>query len=248
LGDCRETLKSASLASSHFLTALLMFLCFSSCRANCTVSLMNPVQQVVTGLWIVDPFIIPPKGRCNQTPVDSAGNYLPMNFDAFPNITARCDDRIKFVMRTIGRQQRHGVYLTKLGGNVTAGSQFPCPPPLVTTDQKCQVRLNETDIKDTQCPGYTQLYPLLMFGPNNAIVKEYTTATLRTLVAPGKNSDTLIFSCPWVQVGPTSHCLNGMFLRVSVEGCSSAVSAAAFASVLSLISPFLLLGLFSYLF
>jgi hypothetical protein len=153
-------------------------------------------------------------------PVDASGKYLSMDFDDYPNITAHCDDKIKFVMRTVGRQQRHGVYLTDFSGNVTADSQLPCVPPLRTDTKKCEVRLTESEVKDTQCEGYTQLYPLLMFGPNDTIIKEYTTPALRTLVAAGRDSDTLVFSCPWVQAGPTSHCINGMFVRVTVKSCS----------------------------
>jgi len=203
------------------------------------------IYRNFANVWTVDPWLIPPKGRCNQLPVDTgipgyktgttatataAGNahLLRMNFDKYPDIKAQCDDKIKFVMRTTDRQQRHGVYLTdfsKLNGTVTADSASPCPPPVKTTQKPCNVRLSETHNVSTECEGYISLDPiirsgLIMFGPNNTLIWEYTTPALRTLVAPGRDSETLVFSCPWVQGGTTTHCLNGMFVRVKVNGCT----------------------------
>jgi hypothetical protein len=185
---------------------------------------------------MVDPFIIPPKGTCKQMPVDDEGKYLNMDFDAYPTITAQCDDRIKFVMRTVSRQQRHGVYLTDFTGDVTADSTPPCPTPLWPSPngKACDVRLTESDTgKDTQCDGYTPMYPLLMFGPDDTIIKEYTTPTLRTLVAADKDSDVLVFSCPWIKGRRgtsgiyTSHCTNHMFVHVTVQGCDAASKPSA---------------------
>jgi len=197
---------------------------------------------------MVDPFIIPPKGTCKQMPVDAEGNYLNMDFDTFPNITAQCDDKITFVMRTVSRQQRHGVYLTEFDGNVTADTWPPCPPPLFNDEEFCDVRLNESDTSaDTQCQGYTQLYPLLMFGPDDTIIKEYTTPTLRTMVAAGADTDVLVFSCPWIKGRSgtsgiyTSHCTNDMFVQVTVEGCeaeSASNAGSVEANVASLLAVF----------
>jgi hypothetical protein len=197
------------------------------CQSALDNGKINPVSKLSGDVWTVDPFIIPPKGRCRQMPVDAAGNYLNMDFDAYPSITAQCDDRIKFVMRTVSRQQRHGVYLTDFTGDVTADSTPPCPTPLWPSPngKACDVRLTESDQKDTQCEGYTPLYPLLMFGPNDTIIKEYTTPALRTLVAAGK--DVLVFSCPWIKGRRntngiySSHCDNGMFVHVTVQGCNA---------------------------
>jgi hypothetical protein len=202
------------------------------CQSALDNGKINPVSKPSGDVWMVDPFIIPPKGRCRQMPVDDQGTYLNMDFDAYPTITARCDDRIKFVMRTVSRRQRHGVYLTDFNGDVTAESSPPCPAPRFNNEKFCDVKLNESDQKDTQCFGYTQLYPLLMFGPSDTIIKEYTTPTLRTMVAAGKATDVLVFSCPWVQgrSGPsssyTSHCINSMFVQVTVQGCDTEVGNA----------------------
>jgi hypothetical protein len=202
------------------------------CQAALDNGKINPVSKLSSEVWVVDPFIKPPKGPCKQMPVDDKGKYLNMDFDAYPSITAQCDDKIKFVMRTVSRQQRHGVYLTEFNGDVTAKSSPPCPKPLFNDKKFCDVRLNESDKKDTQCHGYTQLYPLLMFGPSDTVIKEYTTATLRTMVAAGKDTDTLVFSCPWIQGRRstsgtlTSHCIGGMFVQVTVQGCGTAASNA----------------------
>eukprot|EP00931_Biecheleriopsis_adriatica_P029645 TRINITY_DN17570_c0_g1_i1.p1 TRINITY_DN17570_c0_g1~~TRINITY_DN17570_c0_g1_i1.p1 ORF type:complete len:267 (-),score=43.34 TRINITY_DN17570_c0_g1_i1:98-898(-) len=197
------------------------------CQSALDNGKINPVSKPSGDTWIVDPFIIPPKGTCKQMPVDDEGKYLNMDFDAYPNITAQCDDKIKFVMRTVSRQQRHGVYLTEFTGDVTADSWPPCPPPVFNDEKMCDVRLNESDQKDTQCQGYTQLYPLLMFGPDDTVIKEYTTPTLRTMVVAGEDTDVLVFTCPWIkgQRGTsgiyTSHCDNGMFVKVTVQGCKT---------------------------
>ena len=61
----------------------------------------------------------------------------------------------------------------------------PCPPPLFNDEKQCDVRLNESDQKDTQCEGYTQLYPLLMFGPNDTIIKELFEETLDHIQSGG---------------------------------------------------------------
>uniref|UniRef100_A0A7S1RJI3 Uncharacterized protein n=1 Tax=Alexandrium catenella TaxID=2925 RepID=A0A7S1RJI3_ALECA len=218
------------------LLGLSLILADEPCQGALDNGKINPVSKLSGDVWMVDPFIRPPKGSCQQMPVDGAGNYLNMDFDAYPNITAQCDHKIKFVMRTVSRQQRHGVYLTEFSGGVTADSWPPCPAPVFNGAKFCDVRLNESDQKDTQCEGYTQLYPLLMFGPSDTIIKEYTTPTLRTMVAAGSDTDTLVFSCPWIQGRRstsgtyTSHCINGMFVHVTVQGCgttSSALSADA---------------------
>merc|ERR1719331_3507524 len=213
--------------------SMLWLLCLSfvlaadePCQGALDNGKINPVSQS-GAVWTVDPFIIPPKGTCKQMPVDAEGNYLNMDFDTYPKITAQCDDRIKFVMRTVSRQQRHGVYLTVFTGDVTADSSPPCPEPLFNDAKQCDVRLNESDTKDTQCEGYTQLYPLLMFGPDDAIIKEWTTPALRTMVAAGKDTDVLVFSCPWIKGrrGTSgiykSHCMEGMFVKVTVQGCET---------------------------
>jgi hypothetical protein len=204
------------------------------CQSALDHGKINPVSKPSGDVWIVDPFIIPPKGTCKQMPVNAEGEYLNMDFDAYPKITAQCDDRIKFVMRTVSRQQRHGVYLTDFTGDVTADSTPPCPTPLWPSPngKACDVRLTESDTgKDTQCDGYTPMYPLLMFGPDDTIIKEYTTPTLRTLVAAGKDTDVLVFSCPWIKGrsgdGPySSHCTEDMFVHVTVQGCESQISKA----------------------
>jgi hypothetical protein len=236
------------MACTYFLAALIVLSCVSCVLSqsspwssgpwptDCDKNKTNPVSGPVGNIWTVDPFIIPPKGNCNQMPVNTAvpSTYLRMDFDAYPDITAQCDDQIKFVMRTINRQQRHGVYLTDFSGSLTANSVVPCPPAVRGTDsKKCQVRLNESHVQDTQCPGYTQLDPLIMFGPSNTLTREYTTPKLRTLVAAGKESDTLVFTCPWVQGGNAthgtmSHCTNGMFVRVTVKGCTVSCCALWF--------------------
>jgi hypothetical protein len=205
--------------------SILALICFSVVQAQvtCDAALahgkINPVSKAASNIWKVDPFLIPPRGRCEQMPMDSDGNYLKLDFDDYPTITADCYDKVQFVMRTVGRQQRHGVYIT----NQTESTTF-CPPPLWDDDKKCEVRLFEEDEKDTQCIGYTQLDPLIMFGPENLIIREYTTPTLRELVPAGKDTDTLVFSCPWVQgkttATPTSHCINGMYVEVIVKGCN----------------------------
>lgn len=197
----------------------------SVCAAALAAGKINPVTKS-GDVWQVDPFLIPPKGRCDQIAVDATGRYLPMDFDAYPNITARCDDRIKFVMRTVGRQQRHGVYIAN-GTSFERDPRQPlCPKPLFNNDRPCNVRLNTSHQINTQCEGNIELYPLLMFGPNDTIVQDYTTPTLRTLVAAGKDTDTLVFTCPWIQsrtnnVTITTHCINGMYVRVTVEGCAT---------------------------
>lgn len=66
--------------------------------------------------------------------------------------------------------------------------------------------------------------------PQYTIIKEYTTPTLSTMVAAGKDMDILVFNCPWIQnrTGTkTTHCLNGMFLQVSVQGCKTEKSTTA---------------------
>jgi len=148
-----------------------------------------------------------------------------MDFDTYPSITAQCDDTVKFVMRTVSRQQRHGVYLTD---SEFIESDPPCPPPLFNDMKLCDVRADESDNStDTQCFGYTQLYPLLMFGPDDTIVKEYTTPTLRTMLAAGEDTGTLVFSCPWIKGRRntdgiyTSHCESDMFVTVIVQGCET---------------------------
>merc|ERR1719310_2586698 len=218
--------------------SMLGLLCLSGvlatdepCQSALDNGKINPISKS-GGVWTVDPFIIPPKGTCKQMPVDAEGKYLNMDFDAFPKITAQCDDKIKFVMRTVSRQQRHGVYLTDFNGDVTADSSPPCPKPLFNDKKQCDVRLNESDKKDTQCEGYTQLYPLLMFGPDDTIIKEYTTPTLRTLAAD-KDTDVLVFSCPWIKGRRStsgkysSHCDNDMFVHVTVQGCDSQSASEA---------------------
>jgi len=213
--------------------SMLGLLCLSGvlatdepCQSALDNGKINPVSKS-GAVWTVDPFIIPPKGTCKQMPVDAEGKYLNMDFDAFPKITAQCDDTIKFVMRTVSRQQRHGVYLTDFNGDVTADSSPPCPEPLFNDAKQCDVRLNESDTKDTQCEGYTQLYPLLMFGPDDTIIKEYTTPTLRTLVAADKDTDVLVFSCPWIKGRRntdgiySSHCAEDMYVHVTVQGCDA---------------------------
>ena len=197
------------------------------CQSALDNGKINPISKS-GGVWTVDPFIIPPKGTCKQMPVDAEGKYLNMDFDAFPKITAQCDDTIKFVMRTVSRQQRHGVYLTDFNGAVTADSEPPCPDFVFNDEKQCDVRLDESDTTaDTQCEGYTELYPLLMFGPDDTIIKEYTTPTLRTLVAE-KGTDVLVFTCPWIKgtsgrskAGSSSHCTEGMFVHVTVQGCDA---------------------------
>ena len=85
---------------------------------------------------------------------------------------------------------------TDFNGDVTADSEPPCPDFLFNDEKQCDVRLNESDTTaDTQCEGYTELYPLLMFGPDDAIIKEYTTPTLRTLVTD-KGTDVFVFLAP----------------------------------------------------
>lgn len=207
------------------------------CQSALDNGKINPVSKS-GNTWVVDPFIIPPKGTCRQMPVDAAGNYLNMDFDDYPNITAQCDDSIRFVMRTVSRQQRHGVYLTEFNGDVTADTWPPCPPPLFSDEINCDVRLNESDDQaDTQCQGYTRLYPLLMFGPDDTIIKEYTTPTLRTMVAEGQDTDVLVFSCPWIKGrrgtsgNYRSHCIEGMFVQVTVQGCETGQSASNAGSV-----------------
>jgi hypothetical protein len=223
------------------------------CQSALDNGKINPVSKLSSDVWTVDPFIIPPKGTCKQMPVDAEGNYLNMDFDAYPSITAQCDDKINFVMRTVSRQQRHGVYLTEFNGDVTADTWPPCPTPLFNDEMFCDVRLNESDTSaDTQCQGYTQLYPLLMFGPDDTIIKEYTTPTLRTLVAAGKDTDVLVFSCPWIKGRRgtsgiyTSHCTNDMFVQVTVQGCeaeSASNAGSVEASVASLLVVFVATGI-----
>merc|ERR1719183_358876 len=206
------------------------------CQSALDNGKINPISKSGS-VWKVDPFIIPPKGTCKQMPVDDKGKYLNMDFDAYPNITAQCDDKIKFVMRTVSRQQRHGVYLNVFSGSVTAHSSPPCPSPVFNNTKLCDVRLNESYQKDTQCYGYTQLYPLLMFGPQDTITKEYTTASLRTMVAAGKDTDVLVFSCPWIKGRRntngvySSHCNEGMYVKVTVQGCKTSPSTSNAGSV-----------------
>jgi hypothetical protein len=69
-----------------------------------------------------------------------------------------------------------------------------------------------------------------MFGPDDTIIKEYTTPALRTMVAAGKDTDVLVLSCPWIKgrsgSGPyKSHCDEGMFVKVNVQGCATGDTA-----------------------
>jgi len=244
--DCSPCFPAASPTS--FSSSCIESKCCSAgveCNCGRAVAKSMGFQPITkTGIThVVDPFIIPPKGRCNQMPVDAKGSFLPMDFGEYPTINANCDERIKFVMRAVPSQQPLGVYMPIFTGDsneVSAHSLKPCMPAIkaqASEREKCDVRLSSTDkaLVDTECQGYKTLYPMLLFGPlegvgvvpgglGGTLMKEYITDPLSSLVAPGKAEETLVFTCPWTNSSQSpwasqSSCMMGMFVRVQVTGC-----------------------------
>jgi hypothetical protein len=126
------------------------------------------------------------------------------------------------------------------GGVSSSGRKLPmCEVRLTegekSKDTKCgqALRTEGDKYKDTECEGYEELYPMLMFGPNKsmpvveggmggATYIQYTTPVLRSFVQGNADADTLVFASPSVQTAngeTTSHCLQGMFVRVRVTNC-----------------------------
>lgn len=192
---------------------------------------INPVQkhtQTTSGgdVYVVDPWIRPPRGAESLEAVDKAGN-----FDGYPTVQAVESDRIDFVSRPIERNdagmdgdnvQRHGVYVvTDLS---VYDDDVPCPPLDWTNEQPCQVTVQ--GLNATSCPGYYTLFPMVEVRGNSGYIT-YTTPVLQELAADyGRMKDgkrEIVLACPWIQSrgqegGPTqSHCTNGMFVRVLVE-------------------------------
>lgn len=199
----------------------------------CTVQAedINPVQkhtQTVSegDLYVVDPWIRPPKGAQSLEAVGKAGN-----FDGYPTIQATESDRLSFISRPIERNdagmegdnvQRHGVYVvTDLD---VYDEEIPCPPLEWTEEQPCQVTVR--GLNETSCPGYRTLFPMVEVRGNGGYIT-YTTPELHEVTAEfGRVKDgkkEVVLACPWIQSrsqegGPTqSHCNNNMFVRVLVD-------------------------------
>jgi len=141
-------------------------------------------------------------------------------------------ERITFVHRTIGRTQRHGVYLitnkTLVQDYLDDKTDTPCGPNVYTLEDVCQV-VSDTGLNGTSCPNRETLFPLMeLFGSSGGV--SYTTPELGTLadtygVELENGNKVLVFDCPWIQGRPgtpntpgrTSHCIGGMYLIAEVQ-------------------------------
>lgn len=197
-------------------------------------------------LWIVDPWIRPPNGDCTLEALHKQGDFnsFPeivarhetdrVRFVMRPISRGHTSDVNATNVSSVGdtmehshtdNVQRHGVYLVddpKMDG--------PCPlltPGIAwTADKPCLT--TEKGFHDVLCPGYTMLFPMTLIRGTGSNTLEYTTDTMERLiidnniVARPDGSYVLVFSCPWIQrrnneATRTSHCKNGMVLRVIVK-------------------------------
>lgn len=136
----------------------------------------DPLVKGGQTIHVVDPWIRPPRGNTAQYAVD-----VPGDFEGYPSLEAASPlDRITFYHRTIGRTQRHGVYVitnqTLVQDYLNGTTDTPCGPNLYTPDAVCQVA-SDTGLNGTNCPNRVTLFPLMeIFGSTGAVV--YTTPEL----------------------------------------------------------------------
>jgi len=232
-----------------FLVAVLLATCGNTLAQDLIVPLSSSEALVPGGqvVHVVDPWIRPPRNVTTQYAMD-----VPGNFEGYPRLQAKALERVTFVHRTIGRTQRHGVYVMTnaaivqdyLDGKV----ETPCGPAEWTVQDVCQVA-SDTGLNGTSCPNRQTLFPLMeIFGNSGGI--EYTTPELGYLAnlygVQHGNKKVLIFDCPWVQGRPdtpntpgrTSHCIGGMYLVVEVEESTEAAASDGTMMTSIISSPF----------